>query len=108
MSNLFISLSPTIFPSPETFIPDRWSTHGSAERHQLEKHLHPFGKGTRMCVAQNLAYAELYDTVAVIFRRFPHLALWDTAPRDMEYVHDYFGGMARHENHGLKVKIGKA
>lgn len=32
------------------------------------------------------------------------MKLWKTAPRDMEYVHDYFAGMARHEAGGLKVK----
>lgn len=35
------------------------------------------------------------------------MRLFETSKRDMEYVHDYFAGMARHENHGLKVKIGK-
>lgn len=59
-----------------------------------------------MCVAQNMAYAEIYITIATIFRRFPSLRVWDTSERDMEYVHDYFGGMARHENGGLKVKLG--
>ncbi len=46
MSNLFISMSPTIFPSPKAFNPDRWSTPNSPERRALEKHLHPFGKGS--------------------------------------------------------------
>lgn len=59
-----------------------------------------------MCVAQNMAYAELYCAAATIFRRFPKMRVWETSPRDMEYVHDYFAGMARHENDGLKVKIG--
>jgi cytochrome P450 len=107
MSNLFISKDPTIFPDPEKFDPDRWSTPGSAKRRSLERHLHPFGKGSRSCVGQNMAYAEIYSTLATIFRRFPNMELYDTTPRDMEYVHDYFGGMARHDNHGLKVKIGK-
>lgn len=62
-----------------------------------------------MCVAQNMAYAEMYITSATIIRRFPDMRLWDTTKRDMEYVHDYFGGMTRHENGrpGLRVKIGK-
>ena len=59
-----------------------------------------------MCLAQNMAYAELYLAIATIIRRFPNLRVWETSERDMEYVHDYFGGMARHENDGLKVKIG--
>ncbi len=59
-----------------------------------------------MCVAQNMSYAELYTTIATIIRRFPNMKLWDTSPRDMEYIHDYFAGMARHEHGGLKVKVG--
>lgn len=59
-----------------------------------------------MCVAQNMAYAELYCTIATIIRRFPNLRVWETSKRDMEYTHDYFAGMARHENGGLKVKVG--
>lgn len=47
MSNLFISMSPDIFPSPTTFDPDRWGTPNSPERRRLERHLHPFGKGTK-------------------------------------------------------------
>ena len=61
-----------------------------------------------MCVAQNMAYAEMYDTIAAIIRKFPHLQLWETNSRGMEYVHDYFAGMARHDNGWLKVKIGKS
>lgn len=53
-----------------------------------------------------MAYAELYLTIATIVRRFPNLRVWETSERDMEYVHDYFAGMARHENDGLQVKIG--
>jgi len=106
MSNLFISMSPDIFPSPTTFDPDRWGAPNSPERRRLERHLHPFGKGSRMCIAPNMAYAELYLTIATIVRRFPNLRVWETSERDMEYVHDYFAGMARHENDGLQVKIG--
>jgi cytochrome P450 len=107
MSNLFLSMSPDIFLSPQTFNPDRWGLPGSPQRWALEKHLHPFGKGSRMCVGYNLAYAEMYLTTAMVIRRFPDLKVWDTTKRDMEYVHDYFGGMTRHEGDGLKVRVGK-
>ncbi|PQE10449.1 Cytochrome P450 protein [Rutstroemia sp. NJR-2017a BBW] len=74
-SNLFIAHSPSIFPEPHKFIPSRWATPNSAERRRLEHHLHPFGRGSRQCVAMNLAYAELYRGIATLFRRFPHLRL---------------------------------
>jgi cytochrome P450 len=53
-----------------------------------------------MCVGQNLAYAEIYITAVAIFRRFPEMRLWDTTSKDMEYVHDYFAGMARMRREG--------
>jgi hypothetical protein len=46
MSNLFISMSPDIFPFPKQFNPDRWGLPNSPERRRLEHYLHPFGKGT--------------------------------------------------------------
>lgn len=105
MSNLFISMSPEIFPEPETFNPDRWGAPGSETRRYLEKHLHPFGGGARQCVAMNMAYAEMYSVLATVIRRFPNMVLFETSKRDMELVHDYFAGTARHERGGLKVKL---
>lgn len=61
-----------------------------------------------MCVRQNLAYAEMYDTIATVITKFPDLRLWDTSERDMELVYDYFEGLSGNGNRGLKVKIGKA
>lgn len=40
--------NPTIFPSPEAFIPERWLD--PKERKRLEKYLQPFGKGSRSCI----------------------------------------------------------
>lgn len=105
MSALFISMSPDIFPDPENFDPDRWGLPRSATRRHLEHYLHPFGGGSRLCVGINLAYAELYSVIATIIRRFPDMVLFETTKRDMELVHDYFGGMARRECAGLKVKL---
>ncbi|KAL3422991.1 Trichodiene oxygenase 7 [Phlyctema vagabunda] len=105
MSNLFISMSPEIFREPEVFNPDRWDLPGTPTRRYLEKHLHPFGGGSRQCVAINMAYAELYSVMATMVRRFPNMVLFETNKRDMEFVHDYFAGQARHERGGLKVKL---
>ncbi|KAM3087825.1 hypothetical protein ACMFMG_001894 [Clarireedia jacksonii] len=85
-SNLFISHSPEIYPEPYKFIPSRWSTPNSAERRRLEHHLHPFGRGSRQCVAMNLAYAELYRGIATIFRRFPALRLDGMGEKDGRWV----------------------
>jgi len=39
----------TIFPSPRSFIPERWLI-APEERKRLEKYLQPFGRGSRSCI----------------------------------------------------------
>uniref|UniRef100_A0A0D2YE54 Trichodiene oxygenase n=1 Tax=Fusarium oxysporum (strain Fo5176) TaxID=660025 RepID=A0A0D2YE54_FUSOF len=46
-------------------------------------------EGSRQCIGMNLAYAELYLTVATIFSRFD-LELVGTTKRDVEIAHDFF------------------
>lgn len=105
MSGLYVEFDPKIFPDPHKFKPERWLEPGAKER--LEPYLVTFSKGTRMCVAQNLAYAELYSILATIIRRFPRLELWETTAEDMEIVEDYFAGVSRYSDGkaGLQVKI---
>ncbi|KAL1746232.1 cytochrome P450 [Schizophyllum fasciatum] len=47
-----LSRDATIFPSPETFLPDRWLVEDTS---LMSAHLLPFGFGTRVCGGQNLA-----------------------------------------------------
>jgi len=105
MSALYVEMDPEIFPDPHAFKPERWLEPGAKER--LEPYLATFGKGTRMCVAQNLAYAELYSTIVTVLLRFPTLELWETDASSVEAVADYFAGMWRYEDGkaGLQVKI---
>lgn len=67
MSSPFMHNNPDIFPEPRTFDPSRWLGPEGKER---QKYLFNFGRGTRMCVGINLAYAEFYITLATVFRRF--------------------------------------
>ncbi|KAF2842833.1 putative cytochrome P450 [Patellaria atrata CBS 101060] len=108
MSALFIEMDPIIFPSPDRFIPERWLEPGAKAR--LEPWLLTFGKGTRSCIGTNLAYAEMYTTIATVFRRFPSMQLFDTTWEDMEPAHDYFAGMVRFDRRsgrcGVSVRVG--
>ncbi|OKL59761.1 hypothetical protein UA08_04503 [Talaromyces atroroseus] len=70
---------------------------------RLEQYILAFGRGTRSCVGINLAYAEIYTILATLFRKFPQIQLHNTAPRDVEHVHDYFAGMTRSDSQGLQV-----
>ena len=49
------------------FNPDRWLGEGGKH---LETYLVTFSKGLRSCIGQNLAFAEIYITLAMLFRNF--------------------------------------
>ncbi|PYI26859.1 cytochrome P450 [Aspergillus indologenus CBS 114.80] len=66
-STYFVHMDPAIFPDPERFEPDRWLQPSGDS---LTRFLVPFHRGTRGCLALNLAYSELFMVVAAIARRF--------------------------------------
>ncbi|EIT77631.1 hypothetical protein AO1008_09570 [Aspergillus oryzae 100-8] len=66
-SAYFVHMNPQVFPEPESFSPERWIK--AAEKGQyLSRFLVAFSKGSRQCLGMNLAYAELYLTLARIVR----------------------------------------
>jgi cytochrome P450 len=106
MSQKLLSRHPDLFDAPDEFNPERWLTKNGPSD------LYSFGRGPRMyvhsfleapafmtrsnwriltimsrCVAQNLAYAELYLALAAIVRWFD-LQLFQTDYSDIEYTYD--------------------
>ncbi|KAJ5973770.1 benzoate 4-monooxygenase cytochrome P450 [Penicillium waksmanii] len=65
----FVHHDPTIFPEPEKFDPERW-TRASNDGINLKKYMVSFNKGSRQCLGMNLAYAEMYLTLAMFARNF--------------------------------------
>lgn len=122
MTPLLLHDNPTLFPSPHEFNPDRF-LHNPG----LKKYILAFGKGTRGCLGINLAYAELYMTLAAIFtpsgssddgtgdedgdkgeaeKGGVQLALYDTTyERDVKIVHDFFNVSPSLESKGVRVTI---
>ncbi|KII94544.1 hypothetical protein PLICRDRAFT_47583 [Plicaturopsis crispa FD-325 SS-3] len=76
----------SVFPSPETFLPDRWLDVGSnAEQlSRMNQHMMPFGTGSRVCGGQNLAQAMLKVALASVIRNFEVVAPAETTARSME------------------------
>ena len=68
MTGILIHLNPSYFSNPLTFSPERWLPNPPA--HPLTKYLVPFTRGTRQCLGMNLAWAELYLTLGMMFRRY--------------------------------------
>ncbi|OKL60205.1 hypothetical protein UA08_04932 [Talaromyces atroroseus] len=79
-SSYFVHMDPSIFPSPESFDPSRW------------------------LIAAANAYAELYLTVAHIFRRYD-FHLYDTNVDDVKLVRDRFFGAPKDGSKGVRVYV---
>jgi cytochrome P450 len=93
-------MHPSVFPDPETFRPKRWVEAGT----RLDKYLVSFGKGTRQCVGINLAYAELYLTVAAVVHRLDR-EMYETGLSDIVCNHDFFVGVADLNSKGVRAKL---
>ncbi|KAF1999845.1 putative benzoate 4-monooxygenase cytochrome P450 [Amniculicola lignicola CBS 123094] len=88
-SAYLLHTDPTVFPEPFVFKPERF-----LENPRLLKSSFPFGKGSRACIAMNLAISEIYYTLALLFRRI-ELELVDTIEeRDVRVNYDVFMGLA--------------
>ena len=103
MSSVLIHDNPSIYPEPSVFKPDRWLTGDSQKR--LQRYLVPFGKGTRMCAGLNLAYAEIYLTLASVFRRFEFEMVDVVRERDIDITHDFFNTSTSLESKGMNVRV---
>lgn len=83
MHHPLIHHSPTFYPEPWSFIPERWlpSTPATSSLPSRPanippanpKYLFPFSKGSRHCLGQPLAHAEIYMTLANVLRTFCRL-----------------------------------
>lgn len=106
MSYYFMHHNPALFPEPSRFLPERWLTPESKDTaNRLDRYLVPFCKGSRNCVGINLAQAELYLTVAMVFRRFNFELIDTVRERDVDIAGDHFTAVARKDSKGVNFKI---
>lgn len=106
MSQTFrdVLLDPEIFPDPREFDPDR-HLRAAESGERLDKYLVSFSRGARSCAGINLAYAELYLTVAALVGRFDmELVDFDRA-RDLDVVRDKFIGMPSKEAKPIRFSL---
>lgn len=92
------------FPKPDSFLPERWIKDDGSFDHKLEKYIMPFSRGSRTCLGMNLAYAEMYLTLAAIFRKF-EMMLYETDRSDVEVVHDFFNPSPKMDSKGVRVVV---
>ncbi|KNG84013.1 cytochrome P450 oxidoreductase [Aspergillus nomiae NRRL 13137] len=84
-------------PDARTFNPERWL---QPESKNLDQYLCTFSKGARMCIGQNIAFAEITIVMAYIFRNYK-LSLPPDFQRPKQ--RDFF--TMEYEKPGLPVKF---
>ena len=102
MTSLLIHENAAIFSEPKVFRPERW-LHGNQDR--LQRHLVPFSRGTRGCLGINLAWAEMYLTLASIFRRFNFDLSEVVRERDIDCVRDCITAAPAFDSKGIIVRV---
>jgi len=82
-----------VFPSPDTFLPDRWlETHTDPSQLSLmHQHLMPFGAGGRLCGGQNLAHLVIRVAIAAVVRNFYVLSPPETSDASMSTKDAFVG-----------------
>ncbi|KAF2827408.1 cytochrome P450 monooxygenase-like protein [Ophiobolus disseminans] len=105
MTSMINHWNTKLFPEPDEFLPERWLTEEGRPNVQLQKKLIAFGKGSRGCIGENLAYCELYIMCALMaFEIIPRARLVDTTLEDVAYDHDLI--VVQSKRGALSVKIG--
>ncbi|KAI1339293.1 trichodiene oxygenase [Xylariaceae sp. FL0016] len=87
MTMLLLNRNDDLYPDHERFEPARWLKQGV--RKNADKTFAPFGKGTRSCLGQHLAWAEMYMTISALVRNF-EFDLAGVGPEDVDAASDKF------------------
>lgn len=101
---LLLHEDPDTFPDPLSYNPERWLV-SEAERQQLQRHLVVFSRGARGCLGMNLAMAELYLILAIVFRRFEFDVSEVQKGRDIDVDRDMIVAQPRKDSPGMVVKV---
>ncbi|EXJ95644.1 hypothetical protein A1O1_00766 [Capronia coronata CBS 617.96] len=105
MTIVDVSDDEDIFPAAHEFRPERWiGSPKTKDGSSLERYFVGFGKGSRSCLGINLAHAELYMTLAAVFRNFA-FELYETDVSDVALAHDFFLPSPKLDSHGVRVKV---
>ena len=98
--------SESVFPDSHTYKPERWlgNPKGPDGVKQLSRYMVAFGRGNRMCLGMQMAYAEMFATIATLFRRL-ELELFETDKSSVEFYRDYVTPQVKPGGFGVRVII---
>lgn len=105
-SHYHLHRNPEAFPDPLAFHPERFLQDGKdgVGAPEALRNLVPFSRGARMCVGLNVAWAELYLSIAILLTSVK-MELVDTTDRDAEIVEEHFIGIFPEDSKGIRVKV---
>ncbi|KAL9110537.1 MAG: hypothetical protein Q9227_004895 [Pyrenula ochraceoflavens] len=94
-----------IFPESFAYRPERWLNDPKAPSGKsLSRYSLAFGKGTRVCLGMQLAYAEMELSLAALFRRFD-FELFESGRKDVDVYSDAIGPAAHPDSVGPRVLL---
>ncbi|KAF3384403.1 Trichodiene oxygenase [Penicillium rolfsii] len=102
-SNYFVHMDKNLFPEPEKFDPGKWVRVPEGGEH-LSRFIVAFTKGSRQCLGINLAYSEIYMTLAHIVRRFD-FAPFETTVDDLAVYREQGVGLPKSGYFGVKAMV---
>lgn len=100
-----LSHDESIFPASTSFVPERWLNNPhTADGIPLDRFMVSFGRGTRACLGVNLAWTEMYLTLAMLFRRY-RFELLEPDVGDVTLGHDFFIPVPRIGGKGVRAFV---
>ena len=106
-SGYLLHMNPDAFPEPHEFHPERFladEAYAGVDAAEAQKHAVPFGRGSRMCVGMNLAWAELYLAIAVLLTSVK-MELVGTTAKDVTVESEHFIGRFPEASKGIRVRV---
>lgn len=107
MTTWLMHRDPLAFPHPTVFNPDRWiNISDPGQRAAMDKHMAAFSRGARSCLGQQLATAETYLALGILFWHFDDLYIHPPlSEKDMELV-DYFS--PQQQRHKPRMSVARS
>ncbi|KAJ6151116.1 Cytochrome P450 [Penicillium chermesinum] len=104
MTTYYMHMDPTVFPNPDTFNPDRWL--GADPNGLMHKYLLPFGKGSRACAGQNIAWMQMYFAISQVYQPGgPAIELFESDESDIRLAHGYVFPQPRLDSPGVRIYV---